>query len=143
MSIGELKLPIPAARVIVVDSENRVLLLKRQNTDYGDGQWCLPGGKVEYGQTIEQAAARELEEETSLEAKSLEFMFYQDNVPEKPGDLHYINFYFKCVASGSVKINEESSDYRWIPASELANYSIAFRNDAALSAYWEIYENSS
>lgn len=140
MSIGEARLPVPAARLIVVDSENRVLLLKRQNTDYGSGMWCLPGGKVEYGQTVEEAATSELAEETSLEATSLDFLSYQDNVPEKPGEMHCINFYFKCVASGSVKLNEESSDYRWILASEIANYKIVFRNDDALRSFWRVQD---
>jgi len=63
-------IPVPAVRLIVVDSQKRVLLLKRQNTNYGSGMWCLPGGKVEYGQTVEEAAISELREETSLEAKS-------------------------------------------------------------------------
>jgi 8-oxo-dGTP diphosphatase len=98
--------------------------------------WCLPGGKVDYGQTVEEAALSELREETSLEVSLLKFLFYQDNVPEKPGEMHCINLYFKCVASGSVKLNQESSDYRWIMASEAANYKIAFLNDQALSNYW-------
>jgi len=42
--------PVPVVRALIADAAGRVLLLQRAATAYGPGQWCLPGGKVDYGQ---------------------------------------------------------------------------------------------
>lgn len=57
------------AGVILLDSEGRVLLLRRGD----DGNWCIPGGVVEPGETIEEAAKREVLEETGLVVDNMVF----------------------------------------------------------------------
>src|SRR5688572_11956105 len=128
--------PIPVVRLIVRDAEGRVLLLKRKGSEYACGLWCLPGGKVGYGERVERAAVRELEEETSLICTSPRFLFYQDSPPLEPGKMHCINLYFECAASGDVVLDEESSQFRWIGPAHLPKYEIAFRNDEGLIRYW-------
>ena len=131
-----MQIPVPVVRLIVPDEQNRVLILKRRDTSYGEGAWGLPGGKVEYGQTVEEAARQELREETGLECVSLRFLFYHDSLPPEPGKMHCINLYFECRASGTVALNEEASDYAWISPDDLERYTIVFRNDEALRTYW-------
>ena len=128
--------PVPVVRLIVQDKHGRVLILKRRDTTYGEGAWCLPGGKVEYGQTVEEAARQELREETGLECISLRFLFYQDSLPTEPGKMHGINLYFECTASGAVALNDESSEYAWIALEDLVRYNLVFRNDEGLREYW-------
>jgi mutator protein MutT len=130
--------PIPVVRLIVTDSNGRVLLLRRAANTTGGNLWCLPGGKVDYGDTVEQTAARELEEETGLRAEQLRFLFYQDSLPFSQGQMHCINLYFECDASGEVVINGESTESAWIGPEDLPNFMIAFRHDRALERLWGV-----
>jgi len=57
--------PVPATSLVVIDGEKGVVLVKRDVEPKKD-YWCLPGGFVELGETPEQAALRELREETGL-----------------------------------------------------------------------------
>jgi 8-oxo-dGTP diphosphatase len=128
--------PVPVVRLVIPDVEGRVLALRRQNCDYGEGLWCLPGGKVDYGDTVEETVAKELMEETSLECTESRFLFYQDSPPEAPGLMHCINLYFECRVSGDITLNEESSEYAWIARDNLDSYEMIFLNDEALRRYW-------
>ena len=128
--------PVPVVRIVVPDDEGKVLILKRAASTHGLGQWCLPGGKVDYGETVQDAVAAELWEETGLTCTSARFLFHQDSLPPEPGAMHCINLYFECTTSGTVRLDEESSDFAWIGPGDLHQYDIAFRNDAGLVRYW-------
>ncbi len=71
MSINQnIKLTVDAVIFSKEDQADFVLLVKRKNAPF-KGQWVFPGGFVEDGETLEEAARRELEEETSLKTESL------------------------------------------------------------------------
>ena len=129
--------PIPVVRLIVTNAEGRVLGLRRAANTAGGNLWCLPGGKVDYGDTVEKAAVRELKEETGLQASQLKFLFYQDSLPLSPGTMHCINFYFSCAVAGETTLNAESTAAAWIGKQDLPNYTIAFRHDEALATLWD------
>lgn len=128
--------PVPVVRLIVPDLERRVLVLRRKESMHAPGDWCLPGGKVDYGDTIEHTISKELREETSLTCTSSRFLFLQDSLPTTPRGMHCINMYFECAVSGEISLNEESSAFAWIGLSDMQNYHVAFRNDLALLDYW-------
>jgi 8-oxo-dGTP pyrophosphatase MutT (NUDIX family) len=128
--------PVPVVRLVVPGPAGRVLLLQRARTAYGEGAWCLPGGKVDYGVTVETTVGRELFEETSLQCLSSRFLFYQDSLPAEPGVMHCLNLYFECQAAGEIRLNEESSDFAWVGKAELRAFQIVFKNDEALARYW-------
>ena len=65
--IGNQPLLMVGSTVLVLDAQNRLLMLKRSDT----GNWGVPGGAMELGETTEETARRELLEETSLEADEL------------------------------------------------------------------------
>jgi mutator protein MutT len=129
--------PVPVVRTIIENSRGRVLFLRRAQTAYGDGGWCLPGGKVDYGETVEQAAKKELREETALECTAAQFLFHQDSLPSEPGSMHCINFYFECEVAGNLEMNPESSAWAWIGPEELEQYEIVFGNDDAVRRFWD------
>jgi 8-oxo-dGTP diphosphatase len=110
--------PVVAIRIFAMDSAGRILLLRRASTEYGDGEWCLPGGKLEYGDTPEGTVEKELAEETGLAAKHVSFLFYQNSPPAGPGQMHCLNLYFRCSAFGSVTLDDESSGFAWLSPRE-------------------------
>jgi ADP-ribose pyrophosphatase YjhB (NUDIX family) len=129
--------PVPVVRLIIPNDAGKVIILCRQNTVYSGGQWNLPGGKVDYGSTVEDEVRKELIEETSLVCTSMRFLFYQDSLPLRPGGLHCINFYFECVVRGDLRLNEESSQFAWIGPQDLSSYQLTFRNEEGLLRYWK------
>lgn len=81
---------------IIIEIEGRIVLIERANPPLG---WALPGGFVDYGESLEQAARREAEEETGLEVAELrQFGAYSD--PARDPRQHNISFVFTATASG-------------------------------------------
>jgi 8-oxo-dGTP diphosphatase len=72
-----------AVDCVVFDSSDRLLLIRRRNPPF-EGQYALPGGFVDYGETTEQAAARELCEETGLRAVHLSLIGVYSNPGRDP-----------------------------------------------------------
>jgi len=138
MEIGKSNRPYLAVRAIITDESGRVLILKRAKTKHGNGEWCLPGGNIEYGQTAGEAMVREIKQETALNCTDVLFLFYLENLPSEESDLHYVNLVFECSAEGNVQLNHESSDFAWIDPGEIHNYSIAFKNEVILKKYWQL-----
>jgi 8-oxo-dGTP diphosphatase len=128
--------PIPVVRLIIPDDKGQVLLLQRAVTEFCPDMWCLPGGLVDYGETAEAAAGRELREECRLELIAVKFLFYQDSLPAKNGEMHGINLYFECRTGGNLKLNAESSEHAWVSRSQLENYDLAFKNKEGLYRYF-------
>jgi len=100
------------------------------------GRWCLPGGKVEFGETTRGALEKELREETGLTCDAITFLFYQDSLPGPDAPLHFVNLYFECRASGEVALNPESSEFAWMGREELDSFALAFGHDEGMREYW-------
>ncbi|RLE42793.1 NUDIX hydrolase [Candidatus Woesearchaeota archaeon] len=136
-----MELPVLVVRVILEDPKGRVLLLKRASDSAYGGKWCLPGGKVDFGKSLEQACIDELKEETGLRVSGLRFLFYDENLPSPTHEGHFVTFYFRGDYRGSLCLNRESSEARWVAQSELANYDIAFGNREAIERYFTSIED--
>jgi 8-oxo-dGTP diphosphatase len=128
-------LPVLAVRAFVKDKKGRILLLKRAGSSYGNEQWCLPGGKVDYNSSPEESIVRELREETGLAFRITRFLFYQNSLPIKKGLMHCVNFYFEGTARGKISLNEESSSYTWVSPGDALSYKPVFGAYEAIRRY--------
>jgi len=132
------KNPRVAVRAIISDNSGRVLILQRTNTIYSSGFWELPGGKVEYGETLEIALEQEVHEETGLEITDIRYFTYLDGIPENNKLPHFVTMIFTCIARGKVCLSEESSDFQWIGNKELDRFELAFKNGEVLKMFWNM-----
>lgn len=82
---------------IIIEVEDKIVLIERKNPPHG---WALPGGFVDYGESYENAAVREAEEETGIKVTELEqFRTYSD--PERDARQHTASTVF--IAKGDCK----------------------------------------
>ncbi|MFH1197772.1 MAG: NUDIX domain-containing protein [bacterium] len=129
------RFPLPGVRAIIQNEKGEILLLKRAAGDNFGGMWCLPGGKVDYGLTVESAIITEIKEETNLDCTEVKFLFYMDGLPVEEYYAHYIIFYFECKVTGEIKLNEESDEYRWVRIEDIDKYEIALSNEKGIRRY--------
>jgi 8-oxo-dGTP diphosphatase len=132
------KQPVVAIRAIAQDTQGRILLLKRTNSKYGEGRWCLPGGKLDYGDTPEHTLEKELQEETGLAVSGVSFLFFQNSLPMQPGEMHCVNLYFACSCRGKISLNEENSEFVWVTPQKALEYKPIFGADEAILRWMRI-----
>ena len=102
--------PLIGVGVCVV-KEGRVLLGKRKGA-HGAGEWSFAGGHLEFGETVEECAARELAEETGLKAVSLELGPWTNDIID--GTKHYITlFVFVTQFEGQLQLLEPHKCEGW------------------------------
>jgi 8-oxo-dGTP diphosphatase len=113
--------PIPSAGIVVFRGED-VLLIRRGKPPY-EGEWSLPGGKIEYGETAAEAALRELAEETGTTARIAGLIDVIDSIgarePDRPGDWHYVLVDFAAVwTGGEPQAADDVTDAAFFPFDE-------------------------
>jgi ADP-ribose pyrophosphatase YjhB (NUDIX family) len=111
---------------VIVD-QGRVLLVKRGSPPLL-GEWSLPGGVVELGETLRAAAEREAREETGLIVKAGEVLEVLDRIiPGKDAapQYHYVLVDFLCIVEGgALRAGGDAADVRWANESELEKYKL-------------------
>lgn len=118
--------PIIAVGVVVV-KKDEILLIKRSKPPKPDS-WSIPGGAQELGETIRQAAIREVFEETAItigEPQFLDIIDYMD--PDENGRLkhHYTLIdYAANYGQGTLTAGDDADDAKWVPIDRLSEYSL-------------------
>ncbi len=116
-----------AAAGAVVFKENRVLLVLRGQAP-AKKMWAIPGGSVELGETLQQAAEREVYEETGIVIQAREPVFTFDSIVRD--DSGQIQFHYVIVdliadyVSGDPKPGDDALDARWISESEMKSLNV-------------------
>jgi 8-oxo-dGTP diphosphatase len=113
-----------AAVVSIVFRGDDVLLVSRKNPP-DLGMWGFPGGKIEFGESIEQAAVRELFEETGVHGEfSSVVTAVDDYARSEDGTVlyHFILMAALCTwTSGEPVASDDAEDARWVPIANLGN----------------------
>ena len=105
--------PEPTVGVFIFNPAGELLLLKSHKWP---GKYVVPGGHVELGERIEQAAIREAKEETGLDVYNLQFVCFQQFIydPSFWKRRHFIFFDYACRSDSlEVKLNDEAQEHVW------------------------------
>lgn len=113
----------------VIVQDNRVLLIRRGTAPLL-GEWSLPGGVLECGETLREAVAREAHEETGLLIETEDMLgFYERIIRSDDGRVryHYVLIDFLCRAvGGDLKAGSDAADVRWFAPEELPALNLAY-----------------
>ncbi len=118
--------PIVGVGAVIVD-QGRVLLVKRAGPPMA-GQWTIPGGVVELGETLRAAAEREAREETGLTVRAAEVLEVIDRIiPGENGrpQYHFVLVDFLCtVVEGEVCAGSDAAEAAWAGEDELEKFKL-------------------
>jgi ADP-ribose pyrophosphatase YjhB (NUDIX family) len=123
--------PIPTVDIIIEIESRGIVLIKRKNPPYG---WAIPGGFVDYGESLEEAAVREAKEETNLDVKLVrQFHTYSD--PKRDPRHHSISTVYIGKGDGIPRAKDDALEIGIFNESNLPA-EIAFDHRSILNDYF-------
>lgn len=101
--------------------DGKVLLVRRARSP-GKGFYSLPGGRVEFGESLHTALMREVAEETGLTIEIVALAGWREVLPSNAGNGHYLIMSFAAHwRQGEPRLNEELDDFKWLPPAALGD----------------------
>jgi 8-oxo-dGTP diphosphatase len=121
------EMPLVGVGAIIIEGE-RVVLVKRAHPPI-QGQWSIPGGVLEVGEMVREAAIREAREETGLIVEPGELLGVYDRIlhdAEKRVQYHYVLIDFLCRRlGGELSAASDAAEVRWFTREELPALNLA------------------
>jgi len=119
---------------VVISNGTKVVLVKRKNDPF-KGQWALPGGFVDFGETVEQAAQREVKEETGLDIE-LEGLLGVYSDPNRDPRGHTVSVvFFATKKKGKMKAGDDAEDVMEVLISKIDQLQLAFDHEVIMEDY--------
>jgi ADP-ribose pyrophosphatase YjhB (NUDIX family) len=123
--------PIPTVDIIIEIESKGIVLIKRRNPPYG---WAIPGGFVDYGESLAEAAVREAKEETNLDVELIkQFHTYSD--PKRDPRHHSISTVYLAKGKGKLKAKDDAVGIGIFNESSLPD-EVAFDHRSILKDYF-------
>jgi ADP-ribose pyrophosphatase YjhB (NUDIX family) len=121
------ELPLVGVGAIIIEG-NRVILVTRAHPPI-QGHWSIPGGVLEVGEMVREAAVREAREETGLIVEPGDLLGVYDRIlrdPDKRVQYHYVLIDFLCrPVGGELRAASDAADVRWFKREELPALNLA------------------
>jgi len=125
--------PTPTVDIIIEIASKGIVLIKRKNPPYG---WAIPGGFVDYGESLEEAALREAKEETNLDVNLIkQFHTYSD--PNRDSRYHTISTVYIAKAKGIPQAMDDAIEIGIFTESNLPD-EIAFDHRSILNDFFKL-----
>ena len=145
----EVRNMVPSTVLLILRKENQVLLMKRANTGYEDGNYGFPGGHIEKGEHIFSAIIREAKEELGITLKKEDLTIFKV-LQRKTADNFYIDFLITCDKWEGTLVNQESEkcdeivwkDMHALPENVIPFMKNIFKNNSIFCSFgWEDFND--
>ena len=131
------KNPIPTVDIII-EIDDKIVLIERKNEPFG---WALPGGFVDYGESLEDAAVREASEETNLDVELIKQLHtYSD--PSRDKRMHTISTVFIAKGTGTLEAKDDAKDAKLFTKETLPS-PLCFDHERILQDYFSATKKGS
>lgn len=111
--------------------EKGIVLIERKDPPHG---WALPGGFVDYGESVENALIREMKEETNLDISIIKLLgVYSD--PNRDKRMHTASVVYVVKGKGKLKAKDDAKNVALVPLNKIKNYDLAFDHKKIFEDY--------
>ncbi len=115
----------------IIEIAGGIVVIKRSNPPFG---WALPGGFVDYGESLEEAVAREAKEETGLDITCVR-QFHTYSEPSRDPRFHTVATVFIAQAQGKPKAGDDAADLKVVKLKEIKGLDFAFDHKKIIQEY--------
>ncbi len=115
----------------IIEIDEGIVIIKRSNPPFG---WALPGGFVDYGESLEEAVKREAKEETGLDVSEIK-QFHTYSEPDRDPRFHTIGTVFIAQAKGKPQAGDDAASLKVVKLEELLKLDYAFDHKKILEDY--------
>ncbi|MDR3222880.1 MAG: NUDIX hydrolase [Methanobrevibacter sp.] len=118
--------------IFIINDKNEFILIKRKNNPYKD-HWALPGGYLNYGETVENGAVREAKEETNIDVQLKKLFNVYSKIDRDPRGHTVTIVYLAKGDFKNLKANDDAIDAKIFTKNDLSSLNLAFDHEIILN----------